>query len=211
MQLGHEAGFAASHVTVLSTCRRSRLDSGVLCPNRGPCDRALHGRRHLARTRGRRPGKQIVTDRDAQWPQRGADRGCGARDLAREVRRLGIDDGISWGETIELPDPVLGEQIALSPNGRRIAYGSLQHGLEVWEVEPFKRAITGSTTSLERRRSRHRLSRRAHVVVGGNGTARHRSSSGPNSRSRRRHRRTIRGPSARRCRRRCRSRGNKRS
>lgn len=112
------------------------------------------------------PGKQVTTivTRHGHTIALMADAQLGT---SREVRRLVIDDGISWGATLELPQYVQGEQIAISPSGRRIAYGSLQHGLDVWEMEPFKRAIIGSTTSIDEDVKGIGFLDDAHVVVAG--------------------------------------------
>lgn len=89
------------------------------------------------------PGKQIrtITTRNGHCAALIAD---GRTGVANVVRRVRIDEGLSWGAAIELPSEVLGELVALAPNGRRLAIGTRGHDVEVWEVEPFKRRLVGS-------------------------------------------------------------------
>ncbi len=148
MQLGHDGRVRQNVSLPAQYLQAIAIDGGVVVRT---ADHAIERYAADGTLRGRivaDPGKQIVTvvTRNGHSAALIANAELGT---SREVRRVTIDDGISWGETIELASAVQGEQIALSPNGRRIAYGSLQHKLEVWEVDPFKRPITGSTTPVD--------------------------------------------------------------
>lgn len=94
------------------------------------------------------PGKQITTvvTRNGHSAALIANAQNG---LANAVRWIAVDDGLSWGSTMELPSNVLGELVAIAPNGRRIAFTNASRQLEVWEAEPFKRRITGNTMTVE--------------------------------------------------------------
>lgn len=148
MQLGHDGRVRSSVSLPGQYLQAIAIDGGVLvrtadhAVERYAVDGTLHGRLVAD------PGKQIVTivTRNGHNAVLFANAELGT---SREVRRVVIDDGISWGATIELSSAVHADQIALSPNGRRIAYGTIAHKLEVWEVEPFKREISGYTTTVE--------------------------------------------------------------
>jgi hypothetical protein len=169
MQLGHD-GRVRSNVTLPAQYQQAiAIDGGVLVRT---ADHAIERYAIDGTLRGRvvaDPGKQIVTlvARNGHSAALIANAELGT---AREVRRVMIDDGISWGQSVELASAVQGEQIAMSPNGRRIAYGSLQHKLEVWEVEPFKRAITGSTMPLDETARGIGFLDESHVAVHTNST-----------------------------------------
>lgn len=169
MQLGHD-GRVRSNITLPAQYLQAvAIDGGVLV--RTP-DHAIERYTVDGELRGRvvaDPGKQIVTvvARNGHGVALVANAELG---IAREMRRLVLDDGISWGETIELSSAVQGEQMALSPNGRRVAYRSLQHKLEVWEVDPFKRVIVGSTTPLDENTRGIGFVDESHVAVHTGGT-----------------------------------------
>lgn len=166
IQLGHDGRVRSSVSLPGQYLQAIAIDGGALVRT---ADHAIERYAVDGTLRGRLvadPGTQIVTivTRNGHNAALIANAELGT---SREVRRVMIDDGMSWGATIELSSAVLGEQLALSPNGRRIAYRSLQHKLEVWEVEPFKRELTGSATSIEENARGIGFMDDAHVAIGG--------------------------------------------